>query len=321
MKKISTLAFVLLLNSFFVCHVMAQGDGPRNLLWGPKGVTAFIPKWMSLSQNITPGNVLITDADIKIDVFPLTLVHNFGIGGRFAQIMFNAVPGSASGKIAADLPGVPSPELNASGFADGFVGFKLGLINQPALNVIEFAKHEQAFSMFAYFRIWYPGTYDENKPLNLGTNRTTFEIGFPINFQFSKNPKRATWLESYPAIHLYTANNSPSLGTFADKSQQLPLFSFENHLSHNFTDKFWAAVTLRYQYGGALKLDDVEQDNTMNILGSGVTVGYQVLPILALHAGYGGILAGDNGAESEMFRLVAVLTYVNMKKLKEQSGK
>lgn len=156
---------------------------------------------MSLSQNITPGNVLITDADIKIDVFPLTLIHNFSIGGKFAQVMVNAVPGSASGTLVPEQPGFPSPEVSASGFADGFVGFKMGVINEPSLNVLEFTKH--AFSMFGYFRVWYPGTYDDKKPLNLGTNRFTFDIGPVFNIQFSKNAKRSTWLESYPAIHLY----------------------------------------------------------------------------------------------------------------------
>jgi hypothetical protein len=297
-------------------QVKAQGDGPRNLLWGPKGVTALIPKWMNLNQNITPGDFLIKDADIKIDVFPTTLVHNFGLGGRFAQVMINAVPGSVSGSVEASQPGLPAPHLSASGFADGFIGFKLGLINEPALNVMEFAKHKQAFSMYLYTRVWYSGSYDRNKPLNLGSNRTTFDIGFPMNIQLSKNPKRPTWIESMPEIRFYTANNEPTLVTQANKTQQTPLFIFENHLSHNLTDKFWAGVTLRYQYGGAVKLDDVKQDDTeMNILGGGFTAGYQVLPMLALHSTYGGILAGANDAKSRMFRLVAVITYVNMKKL------
>lgn len=119
---------------------------------------------------------------------------------------------------------------------------------------------------------------------------------------------------------IYTANNSPSIGTFADESHQLPLFSFENHLSHNFTDKFWASVTLRYQYGGALKLDGEKQDNTINIIGAGINAGYQVLPMLALQGGYGGIITGDNGAKSEMIRVVAVITYANIKKLQKPSN-
>ncbi len=296
-------------------HVNAQGDGPRNLLWGPKDVTVLIPKWMNLNQNITPGDVLIKDADIKIDVFPVTLVHNLGIGGRFAQIMINAVPGSVSGSIEADQPGLPAPELSSSGFADGFIGFKIGLINEPSLNVLEFAKHKQSFSMYSYTRVWYSGSYDKKTPLNLGTNRVTFDFGFPMNIQLSKNPKRPTWLESMPEVRFYTANNDPTLISNASKSQQLPLFIFENHLTHNLTDKFWAGVSLRYQYGGVVKLDDVKQNGSkINILGGVVSAGYKVLRMLELQTSYGGILAGDNGARSEMFRLVAVISYVNMKK-------
>ena len=108
--------------------------------------------------------------------------------------------------------------------------------------------------------------------------------------------------------------------TGGDKLKQGTLFTFENHLSHNFTTKFWAGVTLRYQYGGAVTLDEVKNDETtINMLGSGVTAGYQVLPILSLSAGYGLILAGDNGAKSNMVRIGAVLTYVNMKKLKAKA--
>jgi outer membrane protein OmpA-like peptidoglycan-associated protein len=302
--------------------VMAQGDGPRNILWGPTGVTALNAKWMNLNQNLTPGNIFIKDAEIKIDVFPLTLVHNFKLGGNFAQIMLNATPGSASGRIVPDPPGVVSPEVEASGFGDGFVGLKLGLINQPAVNVLEYSKYKhKTFSMMLYTRVWYPGSYDKNKPLNLGTNRVSFDIGVPMNIQLSKNPKRLTWWESYPALHFYSPNNDPSVVTGGDKLKQGTLFSFENHLSHNFSSKFWAGVTLRYQYGGAVTLDDVKNDETtINMLGSGVTAGYQVLPILGLSAGYGLILAGDNGAKSNMVRIGAVLTYVNMKKLKAKAA-
>ena len=317
-----TLFLAFLLFTTFI--VSAQGDGPRNLSWGPKGVTALTPKWLNLNQNISPGNILVKEAKFRIDVFPITLIHNFNLGGHFAQVMLNAVPGTATGDLLGLPAGYPS-QVEASGFADGFVGFKFGLVNAPALNVMEFAKHKQSFSMFLYTRVWYSGSFDEKKPLNLGTNRMSFDIGPVVNVQFSDNPKRSTLLESYAALHLYGTNNSPSIGTsttppfYADKTKQLPSFSWENHFSHNFTDKLWGAATLRYQYGGALEVDNVKQDNNMNILGWGGTIGYQVMPMLALHAGYGEILAGDNGAQSDMFRLVAIFSYVNMKKLKAQA--
>lgn len=319
------IVFIVLLTSV---STFAQGDGPRNLTWGPKGVTAVIPKWMSLHQNISPGNILVKEAEFNINVFPITVVHNFDLGGRFAQVMLNAVPGSATGDgNFSDIKGLPvsiPSHIETSGFTDGFIGFKLGLVNAPALNAIEFAKHEQSLSMYLYTRLWYSGTYDAKKPLNLGTNRMSFEIGPVINKQFSDNPKRSTLFESYPALHLYGTNHSPSIGTsrtapfFAKETKQLPSFSWENHFSHNFTDKLWAAVSVRYQYGGALEVDGSKQDNTMNILGCGVAAGYQVLPMLAIHTGYSGIVAGDNGAHSDMFRVVAVFSYINMRRVKAQ---
>ena len=265
------------------------------------------------------GDILIKDADINVNVVPTTLFHTFGIGGKFVQLMFMINPGSANGTVEANRPGLPAPEIKASGFSDGFVGVKYGLIGASALNLMEFAKHPHTFSLNGYFRWWYSGTYDKAKPLNLGTNRSTFELGFPMAIPFGKNPKRATWLEVYPSVRLYSNNNDPTLITRANKSHQLPLLLLENHLSHNFTSKFWLGGSLRYQLGGALELDDVKQDNKVNILGGSLDAGYQLLPFLGLSANYGGILIGDNEARSKMFRVSAVFVYVNTKKLKTNS--
>jgi len=298
----------------------AQGDGARMTLWGPTGVTGVIPKWMSLSQNITPANILINEADIHINAFPITAIHNFGIAGNFAQVMANVVPGNVNGSIALPQSGTPIPaniSVNSSGFADGFVGLKLGLINQPALNVKEYSSYmHKTFSLTGYTRIWYSGSYDQNEELNLGSNRFTFELGFPMNLYLNKkNPKRATWLEVYPAIHLYTANTNPTTITRAEKTQQLPLISLENHLSHNFTDKLWASIDLRYQYGGALKADGEKQDNKIDAFGGGATIGYQIIPPLALHVSYGDVFNNPSNVEANMFKITLQFSYVNMKKL------
>ncbi len=318
MKKTTLLSIIALLS---LQYAIAQGDGARMTLWGPTGVTGVIPKWMGLNQNMTPAHILIKGADITINAFPITAVHNFGIAGRFAQVMVNAVPGNVSGTIiSSSIPGNPLPEnisINANGFADGFVGFKLGLINQPALNVKEYIAYKhKTFSMTSYTRIWYPGSYDQTENMNLGSNRWTFELGLPMNIYLSKkNPKRATWFEVYPAIQLYTANTNPTNITNADKTEQLPLFTIENHLSHNFTDKFWAALDLRYQYGGELKADGIKQDNLINALGGGGTLGYQIIPPLAAHISYGYVFTNPSDVNANMIKATIVFTYANLKKL------
>lgn len=73
---------------------------------------------------------------------------------------------------------------------------------------------------------------------------------------------------------------------------------------------------MRCQVGGALKVDATKQENKINAPGSGIVVGYQALPMLGLHADYGGRIAGNDGSKFRMFKMTAVLSYVNMKKLK-----
>ena len=324
MKKILLLSIIATLS---IQYAAAQGDGARMTLWGPTGVTGVIPKWMGLNQNVTPANVLVKGADLHINAFPVTAIRNFGIAGRFAQVMLNVVPGNVSGTIlTTPIPGSQLPanvSVNANGFIDGFIGFKLGLVNQPALNVKEYATYaHKTFSMTSYTRIWYPGSYDQTTEVNLGSNRWAFELGLPMNIYLSKkNPKRATWLEVYPAVHLYTANTNPTDITKADKTEQLPLFTLENHLSHNFTDKFWASLNLRYQYGGELKADDEKQDNLINALGGGATVGYQIIPPMGINVSYGKVFTNPSNVEANMIRATLVFSYVNLKKLQSKNYK
>ena len=294
---------------------IAQGDGPRTFLLAPKGLWGINSKATFLSQNFLPSSdILISDADIQVNVVPTTFFHTFSLGGRFAQAMVMVNPGSAIGKVVPDPPGVPSAEIEATGFADGFVGFKLGLIGAPAMSIADFVKHTPAFSMNGYIRWWYSGSYDTKSPLNLGTNRSTFEFGLPMSIPLGNNTKRATWIESYPSVRFYTPNNDPTVITQAELSQQRPLFLFENHLTHNLNPKFWVGVDLRYQYGGELKLDGEKQGNKINPLGAGVEAGYQIASFLSANGGYGGIILGENEARSSMLRVSLVFIYANMNK-------
>nr|WP_214460637.1 OmpA family protein [Flavihumibacter fluvii] len=274
---------VLFLN-FYGFIVNAFGDGPGTFL----------------NQNFLPsGYTLIKKADININVVETTIFHTFFIGGRFAKAMFIAKPGYTNNSVSADAPDLPAPDISASGFGDGFMGVP-------------------AFSMNAYLRVWFSGSYDNTKPLNLGTNRTAFEFGFSSAIPLSMNIKRDTWLEVYPSVRFYSTNTNPIRITQAGISHRVPFCLLENHLSHNFTTNLWAGINPRCKYGGAMELDDVKQDYYVNVLVGSVSVGYQAFPFLSFSSNYGGILAGDNEAKSNMFRLSAVFTYVNTRKLKAQ---
>jgi hypothetical protein len=298
----------------------AQGDGPRAHLFAPTGVWAVNPKYLNLDQNFLPsGNILVKEADISVDVFPTTFIHSFGIKGKLARIFVMANPGSLNASIDTQTYDF-ARSISASGFSDGFVAFEYGLIGAPALNAIEFSQHQPQFSLMGYFRYWYSGTYDSEKLINLGTNRSTFEIGTTMAIPlFKRLEQNATWLEIMPTIQLYTNNNDPARSNTAEVVKQDPLFIMENHLTHNFTKKLWAGVDLRYQYGGTTRADGVSDDNLINILGGGLNLGYQIAAPLSIYGGYDTILIGDNEARSNMLRLSLVFAYINLKKLKQNS--
>lgn len=298
----------------------AQGDGPRAHLLAPTGVWAVNPKYLDLDQNFLPsGNILVKEADIAVSLFPITFVHSFGINGRLARVFVMANPGSLTAKLDArsyDFSG----SISASGFSDGFLAFEYGLIGAPALNAIEFSQHQPQFSLMGYFRYWYSGTYDSKALINLGTNRSTFEIGTTMAIPLFKDlNQNATWLEIMPTVQFFTNNNDPARSNTAEVVEQDPLFIIENHLTHNFTKKLWAGIDLRYQYGGTTHADGVSDDNLINILGGGLNLGYQIAAPLSVYGGYDTILFGDNEARSNMLRLSLVFAYINLKKLKQAS--
>jgi hypothetical protein len=308
---------VFILSVFLIFSVISfsQGLGARSYLLAPKDVWGVNAKWLTMNQNFVPaGNIFIPGADISVNVFPTTLFHTFSLGGHFAQAYVMINPGSATAMALGVPTTLPTDKLEASGFSDGFVGFKIGLKNAPALSVKEFAESEMKFSVFGNLLVWYSGSYDENKIFNLGTNRLTFDIGLPMAVPLNKNKARATWLEIAPSVQIYTNNKSPARGGGSDQVKQAPLLILENHLTHNFNPKLWAMANLRFQQGGRTTVDGVKDDNNQSILGGGLGLGYQMLPFLGLTADYGGILAGDNNARSSMFRFSVLFVYANLNK-------
>ena len=101
---------------------------------------------------------------------------------------------------------------------------------------------------------------------------------------------------------------------FHNEAKQRPLFGIENHLTHNVTKRFWAGLDLRYTIGGESIVDGQEQDNKINALGGGISIGYQLFPFLGATSSYGIVLAGDNGLEGNMLRFGLVFVYANTKK-------
>ena len=177
---------------------------------------------------------------------------------------------------------------------------RIGVIGTPALNLQYFKKHKQKFQLHFLLGASIPmGKYNQNHPVNLGTNRWAIRIAAPMVLPFGNNPAKLFFLEMTPSIMIYTDNNKPYGGSIR---KQTPLFIFESHLSHNFTNKFWSSIDLRFQQGGETETDGVKDDNNLSQLGGGITAGYNILVPLGISISYGNIFLSDK-SKGEMLRM------------------
>lgn len=294
----------------------AQGDGPRVHLLAPVGVNALSLTYMDLASNMNfTQEILLEDADIGSRVAVFNYNRFFSLGGRFAEIWVAPIWGSVDGSIRVGddpppiIPFPPGANLeipSVSGLADPYVALKVGLLGAPALEPAEFMQQRQRFQIHALLGAYLPlGDYEGDRPLNLGTNRWTFRLGLPMVLPIG-NPAKQTFWEIVPSLSLFTDNDDP-FG--ADLREQDPLGVLETHLSHNFSKKLWGSVDLRYQYGGETTTDGVADDNRLNQLGGGLTLGWAISRSWTIFAGYGEILAGNDNSEGSMIRLRLIYAF------------
>jgi hypothetical protein len=285
--------------------VNAQGDGPRSQLLLPVGVNVLVPTYLNLSGNYNfAESILVQDADITSDVFVLTYMRAFSLAGRYAQIWVNPIFGAVvgSGSVVNASTGYTIVlESDARGLGDLLVNFKVGLIGTPALKLPEFATQQQKFQLSAFGSISAPiGEYDSDRPLNLGTNVWVFRLGVPMVLPF-KLFEKPVFFEFFPSVAFYNDNNDPTLG--ADVREQDPLYMIESHVTYNFTPKLWGGFDLRYRYGGATTTDGIFDDNTQDVLGGGISIGYSFHPALSMQASYGQVLSEKDGSDLDMIRM------------------
>ena len=146
----------------------------------------------------------------------------------------------------------------SAGFGDAQLGATVGLIGAPALARAAYAAYRPVLSMSLLGRVFFPtGDYSGERPVNLGANRFSYQLGLPTTFMFGQSyrDERLTALEVLPAITLYSPNHAP-FG--AELRTQAPMFSVEAHLTHNLARRAWISADLLYRDGGESRTDGVD---------------------------------------------------------------
>lgn len=304
-EKWAAAALAALGLSFTAPAAQAQDDGPRVYQLAPVGLqtlTAFLVIKRG-DEGPDPGQTS-PGSQTSTDLFVLRYARTFSLAGRqftpFAILpmgRLKVTQGEGAGGVS-------------SGLGDGQLGATVGLFGAPALDRAAYAAFRPTLSMSFLGRVYFPtGDYSPERPVNLGANRFSYQLGLPTTLMFGQSylDARLTALELFPTITFYSANHEP-FG--AEERTQAPMFSVEAHLTHNLPHRIWLSADLLYRNGGESRTDGVENDDPVHGWSAGASAGLPVTGSTSLILTYEHVVKRwDLGPDGWFFRTAIVARF------------
>lgn len=277
----SLLGLMLLVGASSV-HAQARGDGARTYWKKPVDTHAVTTTFQINTGNVGFNTDLpITGAVIESTVFIASYTAYFGLLGRTNMVTLALPAGTMSGHTTGVSP--VAVDIATKGRADPVLSWDINLIGGPATDVREFASYRQR--TVADFNVWITaplGSYDEDEPASIGTNRWMFRLGFPFVQTLGRgNPGRMTSLEILPSVSFFTVEEGRM------RTEQDPLFNLQVHLTRDLMEQVWLSADGIWQKGGATTVDGVSQDNAQSAISVGLTIAYQITPSFRLTSSWG----------------------------------
>jgi hypothetical protein len=261
--------------------MLALAQVPPRFYWKSlAGANAVPVIYQSLSGNanpMDPAYVLAPDASVDADVAIVGYAKMLPLFDRTLTLAVLEPVGRISGNFAGQSE-------SASGFGDPMMEVGYNLIGPEAMKTIpDLLRYEPKFSLDLIVDVAFPiGEYDNDKHLNLGQNRWYGRVGTPIVWQIgSWVPGRRTTFEVLPSVWFFSDNDDYVGETLSTD----PMFQVEAHLTRDFTEHFWGSLDSTYLAGGKSTVGGVAGDS-LNNLGVGFTLGYQITDNISLTAGY-----------------------------------
>jgi hypothetical protein len=265
--------------------MFAVAQVPPRFYWKSlSGANAVPVIFQSLSGNanpLDPAYVVSADADIEANVVVAGYAKMLPLFDRTLTLAVLEPMGRISGE--ATVAGL-SYDQSATGFGDPMIEAGINLIGPKAMRTIpDLLRYEPKFSLDLIVDLAFPiGEYDDDQALNLGQNRWYGRVGAPIVWQLGPwVPGRRTTFEALPSIWFFSDNHDYVGQTLSTD----PMFQVEAHLSRDFTEHFWGSLDSTYMAGGKSTVGGVAGDS-LNNLGVGFTLGYQINDTISLTAGY-----------------------------------
>ena len=294
-----------------LCQMSALAQVPPRFYWQSlAGANAVPVIFQSLSGNanpIDPAHFISPDISGSVDANVLVAGYAkmLPLFDRTLTLAVLEPMGRISGDAIVD--GAVTSE-NATGFGDPMIEVGYNLIGPKALKSIpDLLRYEPKFSVNVIVDLAFPiGEYDSDNVLNLGQNRWYGRVGAPVVWQLGPwVPGRRTTLEVLPSVWFFSDNNDYNHGQTLGTD---PMFQIEAHLTRDFTEHFWGSVDTTWMTGGKSTVGGISGDS-LNNLGVGFTLGYQINDNISLTAGYMATVNdnGDKDLRMDGFRIS--LTY------------
>lgn len=242
----------------------------------PPGANLFLlyGQFTTLDGLYSNGNKVPINAKVDEQVGILRGVHFMDIGGYTVDPQFLLPFGHAAGK--DDLSGLGS----ASGTADLILAATVWLVNKP-----------QSGTYFGItpFLFVPTGTYDHNKPLNLGENRWKYAL------QGGYITKLADKLDLDLIGDVTLYGNNTNYGPTSATLKQNPEFQFQSFLRYQVTPTWDLRVGASYVGGGETKINGVNQHDAPNKWSAQLGTAVFVSKSMQLLATYGQDTSVENG--------------------------
>ena len=282
-----------------ICPLVALAQVPPRFYWKSLSDANAVPViFQSLSGNanpMDPAYVVSPNSSVDANILVAGYAKMLPLFDRTLTLAVTEPMGRISGTTGI---GGANFSQEANGFGDPMAEVGINLVGPKAIRSIpDLLRYEPKLSLDVILDVAFPiGQYDSSQSLNLGQNRWYGRVGAPIVWQIGPwVPGRRTTLEVQPSVWAFTDNNDYVGKTLSTD----PIFELEAHLTRDLTEALWVSLDSAWFTGGKSSVDGNSGDS-LNNLGFGFTLGYQINDNISLTAGY---MATVNDSEPTDLRM------------------
>jgi hypothetical protein len=280
--------------------VLAQELSPRAYWPAPKGTQLFFVGYAySWGDIVTDPSLPVAGVDSRINTAVLGYVQTLSLWGRTSNFIVE-VP-YVWGTTEGTFEGRPATR-DLAGLGDASLTLSANLFGAPTMTPAEFQKlRRNPHQILATsLKLLIPtGAYDEDKVLNVGTNRWALkaELGYMY-------PISAKWLlEIELGAWLYIKDNDQFLGT---TREQEPIGAFESHLVRRIKPGFWVSLDFTHYTGGRTTVGGELRADLQRNTRFGAAVAYPLADGHIIKASYSTGVVTESGGDFDMI----LLTYL-----------